>query len=178
MLYMRKDIKGQEWKYLISTQGEIKSIKKNIILKQQISKKWYCIVQLFNKWKKSYRVHRLVAIHFIPNPENKLEVNHLDWDKLNNTESNLEWSTHSENQKHRFEILWQIPNMTWRLWKESPNHKKVNQYTKKWDFIKTWDTITDAANYFSISKSHIVSCCKKRRSYKSIWGYKWEYFIL
>jgi len=174
---MWKDIKGYEWKYMVNIHWDILSVKKNILLKLQKTSKWYLTIQLFNKWKKTLKVHRLVADAFIDNPLNKKQVNHIDWDKENNFVDNLEWCTQSENQKHRFEVLWHIPNMTWKIGKESPNHKKINQYTKQWEFIKTWDTITQAANYYNIWKSHITSCCKKRGSYKTIWWYKWEYFI-
>lgn len=55
--------------------------------------------------KRFYYAHRLVAMHFIPNIDNKPEVNHIDGNKLNNYKANLEWCTHRENHKHRFEVL-------------------------------------------------------------------------
>lgn len=53
---------------------------------------------------KNTTIHRLVAIAFIPNPENKPTVNHKDWNKKNNHVSNLEWNTRSENIRHSYKM--------------------------------------------------------------------------
>ena len=87
--------------YQISNLGQVKSIKfaKERILKLQThSKKGYQVVTLNNT---TLSIHRLVAFHFIPNPENKPEVNHKDKIKNNNHVDNLEWCTHLENSWHR-----------------------------------------------------------------------------
>lgn len=93
-----KDIKGYESLYQVSNTGKIKSLRfgRERILKP-IKRQGYLRVDLISKW---FSVHRLVALHFIPNPENKPEVNHKDGDKKNNCVDNLEWNTAQENMRH------------------------------------------------------------------------------
>jgi hypothetical protein len=102
-----KNVKGFESYYQISNFGRVKSLKrkwrrKTRIMKSSIQKDTgYKSIQLFkNGGSKFYRIHRLVALHFISNPENKPEVNHIDCNKLNNCYNNLEWVTPKENMKH------------------------------------------------------------------------------
>jgi hypothetical protein len=88
-------------KYQISNLGRIKStVGKEKILKTWINKGYYSVSLMKDKVQKNHLIHRLVAQAFIPNPENKPEVNHIDGDTKNFNISNLEWSTHSENIHH------------------------------------------------------------------------------
>lgn len=99
-----KDIEGFEGIYQISSYGRVKSFKKNkqgYILSNKNKTGWYLNIVLTseNSWK-SVKIHRLVAEAFIPNPDNKPEINHVDGNKQNNRADNLEWVTGSENVKH------------------------------------------------------------------------------
>ena len=100
-----KDIKGYEGMYQASNLGQIKSLKlkKEKILKQCKNEHGYLVVNLCKngKWK-TCRVHRLIADTFIPNPENKPCVNHINGQKDDNNIKNLEFCTYSENMFHAY----------------------------------------------------------------------------
>ena len=111
-----KEIKGYEGKYIVSNYGEVISLprlKQNNTEEQYVEpkellryvnpKNGYVYVYLCNNGRnKNARLHRLVAETFIPNPENKPQVNHIDGDKTNNKINNLEWCNQSENEKHAY----------------------------------------------------------------------------
>lgn len=114
-----KDIQGVEGIYQVSDSGKIKSVSrviiksngtkvflKELILTPGTNQGKYYFVSLVNKnrKKKSFLVNRIVAITFIPNPENKPEVNHKDGNRINNALENLEWVTKSENVIHSYSM--------------------------------------------------------------------------
>ena len=155
----------EEWKdteyigYKVSNLGRIKN-KQGKILKTQI-RKGYCDVGLHiqgQRQPKIVKVHRLVAKAFIPNPNNYPLVNHKDENKQNNRVDNLEWCTqkYNLNYGHRNDKI----------------KKKVLQFDSNNNFIKEYESITDASKECNVLISDIVRSCKTR--YKAgnfIWKY-------
>jgi hypothetical protein len=111
-----EDLKQEQWLpvsgfercYEISNMGRVKSLyKAGLIMKPAITNKGYCIVALsVNDQLSHWLVHRLVAIHFIPNPDPAVYniVNHKKGNKTDNRHHQIEWSTYSLNNKHAFDI--------------------------------------------------------------------------
>lgn len=99
--------------YEVSNFGNVRSLKRNKVRIMPITKQHHgynaFMVHVDNK-PQCRKVHREVAIAFIPNPENKSEVNHIDGNKDNNQVSNLEWVTHQRNVKHSFETGIRTPH--------------------------------------------------------------------
>jgi hypothetical protein len=95
-----KLVNGYE-NYLISKSGLVYSIKAKKLLKPTIDKKGYCKVALYNEQGKlSISLHRLVALNYIENPDNKPQINHINGIKSDNKVTNLEWVTNKENTLH------------------------------------------------------------------------------
>ena len=99
-----KQIKGYE-NYLISNEGRVFNYKYNRFLKPSNNSTggYFYVTLCKNGVSKHHKIHRLVANAFIPNPENKPTVNHIDGIKTNNLVENLEWCTHSENSQHSYD---------------------------------------------------------------------------
>ena len=154
-----KDIKGYEGLYQVSNYGNIKSLKRNIILSPAKAGRGYYYVLLCKNGKPKLKyIHRLVAEHFVPNPNSYKEVNHKSGIKSNNDIFNLEWCTHKQNCEHKTRIL-------------KKGCKKVRQYDLQGVFIKEWASISEAKRTLNIS--HIGECCSSK--IKTAGGYMWRY---
>ena len=179
-----KDIKGYESFYQVSNLGNVRSldryvkngtsnrnIKRGRVLKPCINHKGYLQVHLVaNGNSKLVVIHRLVAKAFIPNPQNKAQVNHIDGNKKNNNVRNLEWCTNQENVIHA--INTGLIDLE-KLKNRKHYTKAVNQYSINGEFIKRWDSIKDVQKEWNLKGTKISSCF--RGKIKTSLGYKWKY---
>lgn len=97
--------------YSVSNTGLVRNDDTGKLLKPQVTRgHYYCHPCKNGKWRNMY-IHRLVAKAFIPNPENKPQINHIDGNPANNHVDNLEWCTNSENQLHKCRVLGKKPDI-------------------------------------------------------------------
>lgn len=161
-----KKIEGFE-NYYIFSNGKVYSENKKGFLKLNSTQDGYKQITLHNNGRtKTFKVHRLVAFYFIPNPHKKEQVNHIDEDKTNNDISNLEWLTHKENMNfgtRNERISKKMINLT---------SKKVKQFSKDGELINVFDGLSDAERKTGISATNICKVDKGKR--KSAGGYIWE----
>ena len=180
-----KDVVGYEDSYEVSSLGRLKSKERIVfagnpykakgkIMKQHLdSRGYYLFVNMWNKGTvKTARVHRLVAIAFVPNPENKKQVNHKKGIKIDNRASELEWNTKSENMKHSFSVLK----------RKAPIGKKglfniggkiVIQKDLNGNVIKEFPCAREAMRQLGFADTNITACCNGK--IKTSRGYKWEF---
>lgn len=152
-----EDIEGYEGLYMVSNCGRIKSLGNNKTRKEKILKPgrnnhgYLCVIISKDGKRKTFKVHRLVARAFIPNPENKPEVNHKNEIKTDNYVWNLEWCTHQYN----------------------------NEYSKgkKILCVETgtiYSSSVKAEIQTGVHQQSILACCLCKR--KTAGGYHWKYY--
>ena len=175
MMEVWKDVIGYEGLYEVSNLGRIKSLPRRLrgnngfrysrekILKEVPHTSGYVSVVLCkNGIHKTTLVHRIVAEAFLENKENLLEVNHKNENKKDNRVENLEWCTRSYNVNYGSGIER----------KAKATGKKVCQYDMCGHFIRSFDSITEAARFVGGRKAPISHCCSGRTN--SSYGYKWK----
>ena len=170
-----KPIKGYEGLYEVSNYGRIRSFDtyrkgrngsirfcKGRILKFHTHQQGYLYVGLWkNNKHKTYKVHRLVAQAFLPNPHNYPCVNHKDENKTNNNVDNLEWCTYEYNNKYgKMQVI------------KNKQKKPVIQYDLQNNFIREYESIWETG-YFGFDRNKVNMCCRgKRKTHK---GFLWRY---
>lgn len=150
-----KDIDGLNGQYQVSNTGKVRRINKDPRcakfkeLKLQVNRYGY----KYAHPKKSFRktVHQIVAMAFIPNPKNYLEVNHIDCNKINNNYLNLEWCNRSQNSKHASDNNL-LNRMNWSVTEDSTG--------------KVFNSIKEVSLKLNIGYGSFASQLKKYKTYK------------
>jgi hypothetical protein len=159
--------------YEISNIGRVKSLKRikngkgnskievnERILSPYIKEKKYIIIHLCKNGKvKAFTIHRLVAIHFVNNPENKSIINHKDCNKHNNSWDNLEWVTSSENIKH----AWDNGIYTDRFLITRSANEKCKKPVICVQTEEIFESASEAGRRKNICKSSIIANCRNKR---------------
>lgn len=190
-----KDIKGYEGYYSVSNLGRVKSLgryrregvdrvwKSNkIILKWGKNRKGYCHIVLCKEGKRrDVMVHRLVAGAFIPNFENKSQVNHKDGNTQNNEVTNLEWATGCENLKHYYRELETIDAKQLRVNKVIGKTLGEKNFSWKGKIIcletgNIYSCASEVSKFFGISRGWVSGILNKKYGYKSAKGLHFEYY--
>ena len=159
-----KDVEGYEGLYQVSNLGRVKRITTGRVLKPLKHSNGYLMVKLSkNSIVYTKTIHSLVAQAFIPNPENKPEINHIDENKTNNNVSNLEWMTRKENINHgtrteRMSKTQSIPIITTNI---------------KTGESKEFYGARECARQLGLTHGNITSVLKGR--YKQTGGYTFKY---
>ena len=192
-----RDIPHYEGLYQVSNLGQIRSIDrfvrrgigttkmlKGIILNPLFQRNGYMFVILSKNGKtKRMAIHRAVALAFIPNPDNKSEVNHINEDKRDNRVSNLEWITIHDNRCYGTRIERGIANrdqtgkkngMFGRKGAMNPQSRKILQYDLSGNFIREYENIRIAAEMTNSNPSSISRVAKGyiKQTNSFIWRYK------
>lgn len=181
------DIVGYEGYYKISSLGRVKGVervafkvhfgnekivKERFIAIFKAKKTGYLRVQLSKGGvNKKYSVHRLVAIAFLPNPNNKKCVNHKNGNKEDNSVGNLEWNTHKENIRHAIEVLGiklgpRVKGFSWYTKKNlpCPAKKKVLVCDKNNNIVNEFDSAYEAESALNITHGLISQYCHGKRN--------------
>ncbi len=170
-----KPIPNYDGIYSASTTGLIKNnVTFKVLLPNKIGDYYGVTLCRSKKDHKVCLIHRLVAMTWIDNPNNKPQVNHIDGNKLNNNYTNLEWVSKSENSIHSFKLGLQKPNKSnlGKYGKFAHRKRAINCLSKDGIFIKKYDTIKEASDELKISVSSISNCLSGRS--KSANGYLWQ----
>ena len=156
-----KDVVGYEGLYAVTSCGKVYSYINEKFLNPYTGSKGYLFVNLYKDGKmKHYSLHRLVAMAYIPNPENLPQVNHKDENKTNNCLQNLEWCDCRYN--HNYGTINERISNSLKI--------PILQYDLDGNFIREWPSATDVGKEV---QSHICDCAKGKLH--TAYGYIWKY---
>lgn len=190
-----RDVVGYEGMYQVSSEGRVKSLSRTSlsghVLKERILKpsntRGYLMANLTKDGcEKKFLIHRLVAVAFIPNPNGKPEINHLNEIKGDNRVDNLEWCTRSENINHGTGNQRRVANTDYKKRNQHPNwikahenidysyrYKPVIQFDKNWNMIRKWHKLA-AVSEMGFDPTNVSRVCKNKKGLAHGYRWRWE----
>lgn len=173
-----KDIPEFTGHYQVSNLGRVKSLSRfcvdrhrtGALIKPDKNANYHRVTLSKDRKPKRFSIHRLVAICFIPNPNNKPQVNHINGIKTDNRLDNLEWCTASENINHAISTGLYIPPSGAKN-KQSKPVAMIDVNTGK--VLNVFHSAVVAQKLTGVYRTGIRNCCTGRKSHAG--GYKWEY---
>ena len=169
-----RDVAGYEGEYLVSNMGRVLRVSDSRLLTPVKNYAGYYVIGFRHH---QYRLARVVASAFIPNPEHLPQINHKDGNKSNNCVDNLRWCTAKENVNNPVTKVRQRSASCdrWKRGDYESNKRKILQFDKTGRFIRGWDSIKDAADFFGKRRATIVSALTNPVKRKSMHGFIWRY---
>lgn len=186
-----RDVVGYEGLYAVSNNGRVKSVdnyhtfisklgkpskrfKRGKFLGRTFSHDYNRVTLCKLAVSKIMSVHRLVAIAFIPNPNEYPDVNHIDGNKRNNNVSNLEWCTKSQNTIHSYSVLKRTasPNSL-NKGGEHPASVPILQFDLNGSFIKEWAAVIEIQRELGVNSTNVIACCRGKQ--KTCGGFIWKH---
>lgn len=166
-----KDVRGYEGLYQVSNEGNVKGPRGHV-LKALPRRHGYLAVFLYKDGcpRLHESVHRLVAEAFVPNPEGKPEVNHIDENKQNNRADNLEWVTRKENMRSG--------TVAARIGASGLNGKQsraIIQKTRDGAVVAVYPSLAEAERQTGFAKANVCRCAQGDSGYSHAYGYIWRY---